>query len=425
MLVLPNTPPLPVGANLDAKTFASQLIGVRSQLINYDIDNYGDSIRYVINVENYLDQLIKNTSQQLNDKTIEAMIEHSANCVIAKVIPWKGIKIGGSKRKIFKSLKLEIDWKLIDEIVATVISICFIYVKIAAELVNDLIDSEVGSETIDKWKQVINFYKIAISFSLFGQKIVNESSFDSFSFTTITKIIDISIQMSILSKSSWINQDSYKNSESFKTTNNGTLARVAIFIVDELKNLQSLVNLTTNDITVDLTNWLDYLSIVEKYNLAYAGQFLSIEYYQQNKLGQAIGLVEFSLLSLQTKSIGDTTSRFGKVINKVKTKRNENILSKLDSVTTLKIDKTIFAEKSGIVLNDISYLFDLLVQLHLKYTKENSTLVFDQIVNWKDIKKDSKWPTGCQIPVTSVNPFNPFASNVSKAVTNSGREGYY
>lgn len=429
MLVLPNTPTTPVLAEFESKHFPHQLVASRSKLIGVFSQNYNDSIRYVVKLTSYLNDVTSYVKGQLDRITIDEFVEYTNNVVISSTIPWKGVKGSGKeskKRFKLKSAKLEVvQWSLLDEVVATLASVSLVYIKIAAELANELIDSEVNAENTEKWKQVVNFYKSAYSFGLFGQNIVNESSFNALTFNAICKTIDISIQMSILSKSSWINRDSYRNKETFETKNNGTLARVAIFIVDELKHLQSLVSLLITDITLDSTNWQEYLQIVEKYNIAYAGEFLSIEYYQQNKLGHALGLVGFSLLTLQTKNIGDANSKIARVMNRVQSRKNENALSKLESISSLKIEKTIFAEKSGIILNDISYLFDQLVHLHFKFTKENDNIAFDQVVNWKDINKDSKWPTGCHIPVRSVAPFDPFSQNENTPVEKSRREAYY
>ena len=99
------------------------------------------------------------------------------------------------------------------------------------------------------------------------------------------------------------------------------------------------------------------------------------------------------------------------IVTRFKTKfashKNELYIKDLQSVTTLNIDKLLFKSSSGAFLKDLTFLFDQLIQLHLKLTKENDNLFFEDIVDWKDAKKDSKWPTGAAIPTSTVDTFLP------------------
>ncbi len=328
------------------------------------------------------------------------------------------------------------------------------YIKIGSELINELVDLESTPEVTEKWKQVVNFYKTSISFSKFGSKI-NSSVIHVF----LIKIAEICIQISILSKSLWVNRNSYDPLKTANNgtlsrvaiyvlneikTNNGTLSRVAIYVLNEIKTAKQLLkeleitSLTTSPTPASSTSfnyssWLNTLTIIEKYSTAYSGLFLSIENYQQDKLGHAIGLVNFSLLNLQSKRIEATNEAKGinKLKSKFSTKRNDHLLTSFNSISTLNLDKSVFNEKSGIIVKDVSYLFDQLISLHLKYTKENNNLKFDEIVNWQDVTNDSKWPLGNKIPVSDILAYDPLTFSakdtlaISKLDEYHGRGAYY
>lgn len=167
----------------------------------------------------------------------------------------------------------------------------------------------------------------------------------------------------------------------------------------------------SNHYRLHYDGWIDYLSVVRQYATAYAGLFLSIEYYKKDSLGHAIGLINFSLLSLQSKSMAEIKPSKMKILNRFKTKvaskRNEHFVQNLNSVTSLRIDKSVFLDLSGLVLEDLKLLFDQLVQCHLKYTKENDNLKFEPVVDWKDVHGDSRWPFGNKIPVSTIEMYSP------------------
>ena len=116
---------------------------------------------------------------------------------------------------------------------------------------------------------------------------------------------------------------------------------------------------------------------------------------------------------------------------KFNNKKNEMILSNLNSVSSLQIDKSAFNEKSSpssrLIFNDLNYLFDQLIKLNLKFTKENNNLKFDTIVKWLDIFVDSKWPTGCPIPISEIKPYDPHPNQEVTEVKldYTGRGAYY
>lgn len=344
---------------------------------------------------------------------------------LSKTIPWHNISQKRSKRQELAKLGSQppIDWSLATEIQAVAVAASFMYSKLGAELINELIeldkDSEPDKEIDEKWKLVANFYKKALALAAFAAEftglVTTTVLINPQVFVLLDKIASIGIQTSILCKNSWINRHSFNERDAFLLKNNGVLCRVAIYIMDEVKSCQNIVkeleSLTGELLDLNYSQWTLYLSVFVRYSSAYAGLFLSIEYYQKNNLGQAIGLINFSLLSLQSKNLSDMKPKKSKVLAKVKSKiagkRNESYIAGLQSITSLNIDKSAFLELSGLVLKDLSLLFDQLVQCHLKYTKENDNLNFDTVVDWQDIHGDSKWPFGSLIPVSHVQPYLP------------------
>ncbi|KAK6463502.1 hypothetical protein DFJ63DRAFT_338527 [Scheffersomyces coipomensis] len=368
--------------------FPAHLISLRASLNNTSITNYNESVRFAISIEQYLEEILQFARTESGKDDLMGVKMFAAKLPIASgSIPWSHVHIGPVKDKIQdlkKKLTIKrpgsndttesihnIRWTLLNEIELVLISIAFIYIKVGSELTNEIIDEEYSNqqESNEKWKQVVNLFKTSISYSLFG---ISLKSHNATLYTFVNKVAEVCIQMSILSKSSWINRGQFNENEAFQTTNNGTLARVAVYVNNEIRSLKNMIVelQASNNIQLDSSHWIEYLNIIEKYSQAYTGLFLSIENYQQDKLGHAIGLVHFSLLSLQSKRVDESTN---KLKNKILNKRNDNLLNKLNSLSTLDINKSIF-NSSQITLNDMSYLFDQLIKLNLKFEKENNNL---------------------------------------------------
>ncbi|CAH2352595.1 hypothetical protein CLIB1423_07S03114 [[Candida] railenensis] len=467
MIVLPHTPPLPKQISVASDRLNSEIISKRSSLINAPTSNYNDIIRFVVSMEEYLEQLFEFTYENTGSG-LNGLIKFASNYQIgSSAEPWTIKKASSSlsdKKINIKGIKeaprsRSLEWNLFNEIELSILSISFSYTSIGSQLINELIEeSSATKEVVEKWKQVVNFFKKAISFTQFGAQInrisASPTKINGVLYSFLEKLNNINIQLSILSKSSWTNREDFSRNESFKTNNNSTLARVAIYIVNELSNSQSiLVQLqddatgkkredSNNSINLDYSYWKDYLGVIEKYAIANAGLFLSIENYQQDKLGEAIGLVNFSLLTLQKKKFDEKASTsssssssgkpsFRKLQEKFKAHRNEAYVKNLESITTLNINNSAFQEKSsGIILKDLSYLFDQLILLHVKFTKVNDNLNFDQVASWSSINSDSRWPLGCQIPVSAVEKYQPRSIKVhpdqqERDAGQSGRTQYY
>lgn len=439
MIILPHTPPIPTILQANADSLSPQAISTRTALSSSAAETYNDLVRYVINAEEYVEELFQFTSSKANSRELPFMMtfanEHKL--LTEDYLPWKDVVFKDDKK--LKFLNKKQPWTLFNEIEVSIIATSLIYIRLGAELVNELIELEpdsLSSEEInEKWKQVVTFYKKSISFIQYGIKINSLNSENNHLpgslFILIEKIGHINIQMSTLSKFSWINRNSFNETELFKSNNNGTLCRVAIYVVDELKTVKSLIGDVQDNLGFTLSlnsqDWLEYLTLIERYANAYAGLFLSIELYQQNKLGQAIGLVNYSLLNLQSKRMGELNPKKSPIVTKLKskfsTKKNESYIKNLQSITSLNLNSSSFTDKSGIVLKDITYVFDQLVQLHLKFTKENDNIVFDTVTNYQDIHKDNKWPLGSKIPVSDVPDFIPRVFNI--LASKSTRSNYY
>lgn len=476
MIILPNTPPIPKGLAVASDVLPSHISSTRASLSSSPIEAYNDLVRYVVNLEQYVEELFEFAKRKLGANDMLTIIEFSGAYKLStsNEPPWQNVsynqallnelseaesdacqndsssndrvgnlkmgdlklndfKVKVSTDKLRKKLKVfnsnKLDWVLLNELEISIVATTLIYTRLGAELINELIELELDDQNIslaevnEKWKQVISFYKQGISFVKLAQQINNEytecNHLNGELLIFLEKINNISIQMSILCKSSWLNRNSYNENESFKTTNNGTLCRVAIFVVDELKTADRiLINSTTNKyflIRLQTDNWMSYLKIIERYTIAYAGLFLSIETYQQDRLGQAIGLLNFSLLSLQSKNISELNPTKHKLITKFKSKfsykRNEHFIKSLESITSLNLNNSLFNEKSGIILKDLNYLFDQLVQLRLKFSKENDNLKFDKVTDYQDLHKDNKWPLGSQIPINDIPAYIPKCMN--------------
>lgn len=393
MIVLPNTPPLPLNTALNDSSLAT----ARASIITLNISNYNDCVKYATALEEYLHFIFQGVD------SVQQFLQ-SSDKVLCEKTPWTEINIPEP-------------WTVLLEVQTILVALAFISIRIGSELANELIDQETQlNETNVKWQQVTNEYKKSISYSLLGESISEESVGRVFPF--LVKIAEISMQMSILSKFSWVNRTTlFSSNDISSNSNNGTLSRVAIYIVNELEvavQLQKLLNDSFNT-----THWENYFTMVSKYSTAYAGLFLAIENYQQNKIGHSIGLVNFSLLNLQSKHVKEPSKKpFRRLREKISKLKNESILKNLDSISTLQFNKSSFKDGT-VVLNDLSYLFDVLIHLNLKFEKENTMLTFDKVVNWQDIKKDSKWPLGAKIPMSTVKVYDLFGNGVET------RGGYY
>lgn len=418
MIILPGPIPSPTTAEL--VLFPSHLVSMRTSIANSSGDNYNDLTRYAFNLEQYIEEVFTFTKNDAGITDLSQIGPHTSSIIIMQSrSPWTHLKSDEKKLKLHKEAPKPLLWSLKLELELALIVISLVYTKIGSELTSELIESTADSndsEVADKWKLVVNYYKKSNSFLEVANQINTTGSgakVETLTYAFLQKINNISIQMSVLAKSSWVTRNNFNYNESFTTKYNGMLSRVAIYTLDELKSCLNLLPCfnSSTDIRLVYDDWYDYLLMIQKYVSAYSGMFLAIEYYQKDKLGHAIGLVNFSLLTLQSKKMSELKPKQGKILNKFKSKlsnrKNDHYITNLQSITTLKVNKSIFQDTPGIVLKDLSFLFDQLVQLHLKFTKENNNLKFDTITDWQDISKDSRWPIGQEVPTVPIKPYIP------------------
>ncbi|KAI5962097.1 uncharacterized protein KGF55_003173 [Candida pseudojiufengensis] len=445
MIVLPNTPPLPTQLT-NPTNLSSEIITQRASLLVPQLSSYNESIRYVLSLEEYLKLLIKH-SQTMG----------LSNTIISTNIPWSNVSHANSKTNIFKNKNSKsFSWSLLNEIILTLISISLIYNRIASHLINETIDKEIEppekpEDYNENWKTITKLYKNSISIMLYAEILQSENStslnegsveINPMLISFVKKISDISIQMSILSKFLWINRYLMNKNQDIKTENNITLTKVAIYCMNELNIILNILNdfqtsfkISSESkigiINLNYTDWDEYLNIFKKYTNSYAGFFLALQNYKENKLGNALGLIQYSLISLQSKTnLEPQSSLLNKKItlqkfkNKLNSRKNDAILSNLNSISTLNLNKSSFNDKSGIILNDLSYLYDQLIKLNIKFLSENNTLQFDNIIHWSSIEKDSKWPIGCKIPISKIEPYNPLNNDDNFENINNGNNEY-
>lgn len=374
-------------------------------------------------LQEYLESILSFVAAESGIKDVSVFADTAEKCELGIAVPWTNIK----PEKLGKSGK----WTLANEILVAIVAASFMYTRLGAELANELIEGTDLEGLDQKWKAVSAYYKNAIGLCLFGAQFravcVGDTLLSLQVFIILDQVCNVGIQMLLLCKALWLNRMCFSASDTFDSSNNGVLCRVAIWVLEEIKNCQNLTkdmqksshnaqssnNKNVAILGLNYDNWSTYLGILEKYASSYAALFLSIEHYQKNKLGHALGLVNYALLSIQSKNTAaqklSKIHLVSRIKNKLAEKRNERYISNLQSITSLRIDKSVFLDSSGVVLNDLNYLFDQLILFRLKLQKENDNIKFDTVVDWLDVHTDSKWPLGCKIPVSAVPDFVPRA----------------
>ncbi|GEQ69856.1 hypothetical protein JCM33374_g3531 [Metschnikowia sp. JCM 33374] len=458
MIVLPNTPCTPKllkGCVITPGGLISpETLSLRASINSCAPSNHADLTQYMLRIEQYLESIFGDLVAHTHVGSLSDIAQAASGAKLATTVPWTNI-VPVKSAKPMRLQKAVVEWSVATEIVATIIAIAETYMRLGADLIDDLLDEEAGEnasflakEVDQKWKSVAEYYKSAISLINFGASFQTAAGatasenppqeaphlpaspsscppvmFNPVIFALFDKICNIGIQMSILCKSSWMNRSSLSAKDSFVSSNNGVLCRVAIWIFNEVSACQNLIldlsksNINPAVLGLNYDKWSEYLAVFFKYVTAYSGLFLAIEYYQKSKLGQAIGLINFSLLTLQSKNLGDTKKRgLNRIRSKISGRKNDSFVANLQSVTSIDIDKSVFSESSGAVLSDLSLLFDSLVSLHLKFSKENDNLRFEAVADWKDTRADSKWPLGAKIPVSPAKEYLPRAMGCSSGV---------
>lgn len=431
MIVLPNTPPCPIPLQELSATLTPQLLALRATIGASAPANRTECVRYVMKLQEYVDGIFDGLVSAENSREIAVLALAAQNTTLTAAVPWTNLRPEKMKGS---------EWSLANEILVAVVAAAFMYIRLGAELSNELIEDSDTADLDLKWRAVLAYYKSALGLCLFGAQFRSVCADENALlclrvFILLDQVCNIGIQMLLLCKALWLNRISFSDSDSFDSSTNGVLCRVAIWVLEEIQNclnvsrdLQSLLK-DAKAFHLNNSGWLVYLLVLEKYAASYAALFLSIEYYQKDKIGHALGLVNYGLLSIQSKN--SSTGKPSKVHlvsrikNKIAGKRDERYISNLQSITSLRIDKSVFLDLSGVVLNDLNYLFDQLVLFHLKLTKENDNIKFDTVVDWQEVHTDSKWPLGCKIPVSTVPDYVPRALLELQGLESSSQRQYF
>lgn len=444
MLVLPNVPISPVQVEVSATSLDTEVIALRSCLGLSSENKRSELVRYTLKLEEYVEELFLYAQRQIGSHDANSLKKFIESHVIfsTKIIPWSKVVLGNKEtrnRKLFgrtiSDSKTVLEWTLGNEVEISIVAIALVYLNLSSILVKELMEVEEVEEVANtKWKQVSSYLKKGISYLAFIERfnLMSKINVSRILCTLLSKFSLISMQMCTLCKFSWANSKQFDATESILSRNNGTLSRVAIYVVDELKGLQDIVDSLETDkdnLNLDYSGWKDYFGVIIRYTSAYSGLFLSIEYYQKDKLGDAIGLLNFSLLNLQCKNICELDEKKVNLFSKLKRKASDYKLQRyireFQSVTTLNLDETVF-KNSGLVLEDISLVFSQLIRLRVKLMKENDNIKFDDVTDWRTIHEDTKWPLGCGIPLSLLEPYEPAALKGRKnSYENSCRMAYY
>ena len=444
MLVLPNVPISPLQIDISTANLDPEILALRSCLGISSENNRSELVRYILKLEEYVEELFLYAQKQTGIQDTNNLKKFIEGHVIfsTKLIPWSKVTLGNKESKNKKLFgrtsgdsKTSLDWTLGNEVEISIVAIALVYLNLSSILVRELMEVEEEEEIANtKWKQVSSNLKKGISYLAFIEKFDIDSKFNvnRLLYSLLSKVSLISMQMCTLCRSSWTNSKQFDSTESVLSRNNGTLSKVAIYVVDELRGLQDIVESLQTDkgnLNVDYSGWKDYFAVIIRYISAYSGLFLSIEYYQKDKLGDAIGLLNFSLLNLQCKNIRELDEKNGNFFSKLRRKAShyklQRYIRELQSVTTLNLDETMF-KNSGLVLEDISLVFSQLIRLRVKFMKENNNLKFDDVTDWRTIHEDTKWPLGCGIPLSLLEPYEPAALKGNKIpLESSCRMAYY
>ncbi|OBA22008.1 hypothetical protein METBIDRAFT_86705 [Metschnikowia bicuspidata var. bicuspidata NRRL YB-4993] len=432
MLVLPNTPCTPLPLKNGAATLqilSPETLSLRASIGSAPPANHAELAQYMLRLEQYLDSILHDIVRPYLSATLEKVAATALGAPLSGSVPWANI----APAKPPKSLRIHrpaVEWTVASEMGAVVIAQAETYMRLGADLIADLVREEpaqnggVSSKELDeKWRLVAEYYKSATLLVCFGRRLQTAVClrkpdavvFHPSVFALFERVCDIGIQMSIVCKSSWMNRTTFSSRDLFTSSNNGVLCRVAIWVFNEVLACQNLIkelqrSSEPNLVGLNSDKWPQYLAVFFKYVTAYSGLFLSIENYQKSKLGQAIGLLNFSLLTLQSRNLGEAKKRgLDRLTRKISGRKNDHFIANLQSVTALDIDKSVFLGLSGAMLSDLSVLFDQLVLLHLYFSKENDNLRFEPVADWKDSRADLKWPLGAKIPVSPAKEYMPRA----------------
>jgi hypothetical protein len=281
------------------------------------------------------------------------------------------------------------EWSLKDELMMTIIQLSLGICSRGVELIH----------ISENWANTVKLFKRALSYLLFIQVDSNiwECSLEAVS--VYSSIAMCGVQLGVLKqKLTQLKQMEFEISKDF---NVASLSRIAIWIKDEFnKDIQSIQRAQFKL----KASWLQYLQICLRYVQGLIGVLLSVDLYNQDKLGESIGWLEVGLDYI--KSHGDHHEN--------KMKQKFTVLKQKIGSKRLKLDQDFFKALPEVLKPDLLTLFEFCEVLDVKYQKQNNQLSFDHIVDKQTLV--SKMPLGRPIPMDFI-PWSPFSA---KEVEQSG-----
>lgn len=381
MLVLPNTPPLP--RPWPVTNLSPDAAAARAALPTLPPQGHTQLVRCITSMEAYVGLLCRST-------------QSAAMC---EGVPWSGVRAP------------KCAWTVASETQMAALCVLFLYLWLGAELSNVLFDADPSSEPLynDSWRRVQAHYKASMALAHFGARCAGQV--DPALFVLARSLGNIGVQLSALCKHSAVNRRLMSAERPPQRLYNAVLCRVAVYTVEQMKLCQSLVRAPpSGPVALERKGWELYLGVVLRYAEAYAALFLALEKYVQGECGHAIGLVNYGLVSLQSRDVAELKRRkkyIAALRRRLVARRATGFIESLESTTRLALDKLLFSKLSGIVLADLSFLFDELVACHLRFSKENDNIHFQEVVDWRSIEQDSRWPMGKGMPVGDVPEYTP------------------
>ena len=292
------------------------------------------------------------------------------------------------------------EWTGDDEKGLVLANIGFAYVTLGLLLAKQLLES--GH---DQWKSVVDLYKKALAVAKLGTL-----KFGKAGFAVLNTVADVLLQLLVVAKQSYTARTTSTVSAS------GMLSRAAIYAATQLGSLQQ--TLPPNAVVVD------YFEALVRYARAYAAYYTAIDHYDQKKIGHALGLLQLGIIALQGRNhvVNELSLSLSKPKSKLlelrRDRKNDKVVRKLRPVISKKIE--------AFVPIDTQELLDLILLLQQSYTKENETLAFQLVVDWREIEDNAQWPLGKPIPLLGLPEYTPGKQkNVNTALLYSGQGAYY
>lgn len=295
-------------------------------------------------------------------------------------------------------------WTGDDEKGLVLANVGFAYVILGLLLAKQLLES--GQ---DQWKAVVDLYKKALAIAKLGT-----SKFGKSGFTVLETVADVLLQLLVVAKQSYAARTTDNNGT---TTASGMLSRASIFAATELGSLRHLAP--------QHGPVREYVEAAERYARAYAAYYTAIDHYNQKKIGHALGLLQLGLIALQGRNnvVGEPNLSLSKPKSKLmelrRDRKNEKVVKKLRPVISKKLVE-------ANVPVDTQELLDLILLLQQSYTRENETLAFQPVVDWREIEDNAQWPLGKPIPLLGLPEYVPGKQKLVKtALLYSGQGAYY